>query len=103
MTNNWTNTIYLRADSLEDFIEALPADWISTEDGQIIAYTDKYALDLIGKIVTVPAVADEEGNITTPAEYDNRFHANLKLNGIDLPDSLKSLQVEVSSPSRDFA
>lgn len=37
------------------------------------------SIDVIGSVITSPAVLDSEGNEVTPATIDNRYHVNLRL------------------------
>lgn len=98
----WSNTYYLKAETETKLKEALPEDWLDDE-GNIICYSEGHALDLIGDLVTAPAETDKDGNIISEAVVYEGYHANLKLNGVEIPDGLVPLQVTVSSPSRMFA
>ena len=44
-----------------------------------IMCSHQYALDPFGPAINKPAVIDGAGNVVTPADVDNNFHANLRL------------------------
>ncbi len=91
--------LYLRSASEADLKAALP--WALDAGGEWVPYTAAYALDLIGPIVTTPAVMNVGGEIATPAEVDTRFHANLRLMDETLVDRVpEDVRIEVSTPSR---
>jgi hypothetical protein len=101
-------TLYLRAETEADLKAALP--WAVLDDDEVIGgetireagdwkgherhaeqagVPGLWSMDYIRRIETSPAVYGDpvydpetgEPNITTPAEYDTRFHANLILIG----------------------
>ena len=51
---------------------------IQDEQGDILLhYTHDWSIHYIGKMVKVPAVIDEDGNVTTPAEFWDGERANI--------------------------
>lgn len=72
--------LHLRADSADALASECPfmqgvdqaglPFWRSNGDG--------WALDIIGPVVTVAGVYDDEGKQLAAPEWDNRFHANLR-------------------------
>lgn len=120
-------TIYLRADTEADLKAALPwavlaedevvngetiraaGDWKGHEPhAEQAGVPGLWSMDYIRRIETAPPVYgdpahDEEGNpnIVTPAEYDERFHANLHLVGGFDPEIPESVVIPApSKPAR---
>ena len=98
--------ICLRADTEADLKAALP--W-AVEDGVWRTSGEGYALDLIGPIQTTDAIMGEpdpetgEALVETPAEFDNRFHANLRLVDGFAPDVPEGVIIHPSQQRRVFA
>ena len=96
-------TIYLRAATEAELKAALP---FAVRDGEWLAYTHDWAIDLIGPMVVTPAVMGgtvDEPVIVTPAVIDGRYHANLEfLRGFtaNIPSAVVITPV---SPKRDWA
>ncbi|NUB07018.1 hypothetical protein FW320_12640 [Azospirillum sp. Vi22] len=69
----------LRADTEQALASALP--WLRSADGWVLTGPPdaRHDLDPIGALVRVEAVLDYDGNTVTPADVDERFHANLLL------------------------
>lgn len=78
--------LYLCAATEAELKSALPS--FLNEEGAWIISCHQWALDLIGPIITVPEVRDEQGNVMTPTVMDDRFHANLRLLNESLVHSL---------------
>lgn len=103
--------VYLRADTEADLKAALPWALWGEEAPEGVQAGDwkqgerfRYALSLIGPVVTTSAVMSEDGEtVVTPAVIDTGFHANLRLIDGYSPDIPAEVVVTPSSPSRVFA
>lgn len=76
----WGDTVRLAAQDEATLMDAVP--WKVGDDTRF--YGETHALDVIGMLGA-------------------NFCANLRLNGIDLPEALKPFVVEVEFPKREFA
>ena len=56
------------------------------EDDTTIRPGQGVTVDEIGPVTLTPAVIDEDGNVTTPAVMDDRWHVNVRLTGYALDD-----------------
>ncbi len=73
-------------------------------DGAWIAASHGHALDVVGPVVVVPAVADPAtGKFTAPPVMDERFHVNLRLLDGEVPASLEAFTVHPAQPARVWA
>jgi hypothetical protein len=91
--------IHLRADTEAKLKKALP--W-AVEDGEWLVSGEGYVLDLIGPIMTVEPVMDGE-TLVTPAQWDTKFHANLRTWGGFEPSIPSANIVTPAHPKRVFA
>ena len=107
--------ICLRAENEADLKAALPwAVWQYEEDegpeiGEWRTSGEGYALDLIGAIQTADAIMGEpdpetgEALVETPAQWDDRYHANLRLIDGFAPDVPEGVIVHPTQQRRVFA
>lgn len=73
-------------------------------DGQWLTASHTHALDVIGPVVTTPAVLDPQTGVeTTPAVIDQRFHVNLRLLNGGAPAGLAPYTVNPAQPARVWA
>ncbi len=99
--------ICLRADTEADLKDALA--WALDADGEWMPYGDGYGLDLIGPVQTADAIMGEpdpetgEQLVTTPATFDARFHANLRITGDLDPAIPESVIVYPTQQRRVFS
>lgn len=74
------------------------------QEGQWITASHDHALDLIGSVVTTPAVIDQStGETVTPAVIDPRFHVNLRVLSGPSPAGMEAHAVSPAQPARVWA
>lgn len=88
----------------EDETQAVELLAAYRRDGAWITASHSHALDVIGQVVTVPAVIDPDtGDVMAPPVMDPRFHVNLRLL-VDVPPAgLGPYIVNPSHPARVWA
>lgn len=60
-------------------------------------------IDVVGKVVDVPAVVDENGKVTAEATFILGYHVNVRIIG-ELPDALKPFEIPApATPARVWA
>lgn len=75
----------VRADTKEDFETAAIARKLMVQETLEDGVTTRNVpaeginIDALGPVVITPAVLDVDGNVTTPAVMDNRYHANIRI------------------------
>lgn len=70
----------VRADTREDFEAAALSRNLLTEDADgNRTPAPGVNIDVLGPVTIKPAVLDEEGNVTTPAVTDSRYHVNIRI------------------------
>lgn len=88
----------------EDEAEAVAVLATYQRDGAWITASHSHALDVIGSVVTVPAVIDPDtGDVMAPPVMDPRFHVNLRLLVDAPPAGLGLFIVNPSHPARVWA
>lgn len=93
--------LYLRAATEAELAAALP--WARDAGGEWVCYAKGYAIDLIGAVETVAATIDGNGAVVTPAVFDDRFHANLRLIDESLADLVpEAVRITVENPVREW-
>ncbi|MBI9113141.1 hypothetical protein [Maridesulfovibrio ferrireducens] len=75
---------------------------LPTEDSEGVTYP-YCSIDVVGRIVSIPAEIDEDDNIITEAVYCDGWHVNVRCLG-DLPDELTPFEIEApNTPARVWA
>jgi len=94
-------TKYLRADSYESFFFTCEEKGL-VDDGDIISTSHNHSLVLLGVIYkeTGNTLTDSDGNKYQEKEPLEGYHANLRYKE---SVGLESLEIEVDSPSLNFA
>jgi hypothetical protein len=90
-------THYLRFESEESAIQHFEVAGF-VQDEILVLNTHKYSLDIIGQIIR-GGEWDAEGNVITPPEVLEGWHANYQG---DLPEELIPFLVEPENPVRMF-
>lgn len=89
----WQTHFFRAADeaSAKAAIAMLPAlgSQLLQKDGSWRLTGDRHALDLLGALVSAPAILNDEGAVITPAQWYKGWHFNLRLRpGDGAADSL---------------
>lgn len=92
--------LYLRGDTEYDLISALP--FLRDDEGWK-ANDPRFAIDVTGPVITTAAIIDDDGNETTPAVFDNRFHINVRCEPLIADQIPEYVCVTPSNPRRLWA